>query len=198
MGDSASELISTITPFLLGTAGICACIALAMAIGRYFLYEHGADDLQPVSKRVTHVFGYLAAIAFVAVGGANMAKQWKDNTQLNPAANGAGSSLVPEAASKGNSYSNIGDLIMDQSKVPDNMSADEAGVVVHDPNSTPGDVQYAGLVLNNNIEGATPEMISAAFFHGQNSEEYKEAFINAYGEDAYNKWRESLELEQSN
>lgn len=192
MGQSALEMISAITPLMLGLAGICACIALAMALGRYFMYEHGNDDLQPASKRITHVFGFIAAIGFVSVGGMNLAKKWATDPTINPSINGAGSSLVPEGAAKGNSYSNIGDLIMSQTKVEEHMSTDDAQSVVNNPDATAGEVRYAGLVLNYNTEGATPEMIWASFAPGGvYSEEYKQAFINAYGEEAYNNWRNS-------
>lgn len=121
MGQSALEMISAITPLMLGLAGICACIALAMALGRYFMYEHGNDDLQPASKRITHVFGFIAAIGFVSVGGMNLAKKWATDSTINPAINGSGTSLVPEGAAKGNSYSNLGDLIMSQTGTHDDI-----------------------------------------------------------------------------
>lgn len=192
MGTSAIELISNITPLLLGMAGVCAGIALALAVGRHFLYEHGEDDLQPVSKRVTHVFGFLAAIGFVSVGGANLARRWATDSTLNPAISGRGSSLVPQGASKGGSYSNLGDLIMSQANPnPEHMSTSDAQTTLTDPDASPGDVYYSGLVLNNSTEAATPEMTLAFLLYGQDSEEYKEAYIKAYGEDDYNAWRNS-------
>ncbi len=112
MGTSAQDLLSSLTPALLGMAGVCAAIALVMALMRHLLYEHGNDDLQPASKRVTHVFGFLAAIGFVAGAGSSAATQWSKNQALNPAAGGGGSSLLPSGIQGASSYSNIGDLIM--------------------------------------------------------------------------------------
>ena len=186
MGQTALEMISTITPLMLGLAGICACIALAMALGRYFMYEHGNDDLQPASKRITHVFGFIAAIGFVSVGGMNLAKKWAADSTINPSIDGSGTSMVPEGAAKGNSYSNIGDLIMGEAKdhklTQENI--DGAAELV-----TGFDAAYReayGEEGNEEFEKFKQE------FAEKNGEEFKRQFIEEYGEDKYNALMEAI------
>lgn len=135
MGHEALNYISSLTPLLLGMAGVCACIALAMALGRHFLYEHGNDDLQPLSKRVTHVFGFLAAIGFTAVGGTHLATRWAASEDLNPAVSGSGTSLLPTslATSSGKTATNLGDLLMSlNTSQPTKMTKEEAQAIVKD------------------------------------------------------------------
>lgn len=111
MGHSAREMLMSVTPALLGIAGVCAAIAIVMALMRHLLYEHGNDDLQPASKRVTHVFGFLAVIGCVAGAGTTAATKWALSPTLNPATSG-GTSLLPSSIRDAGSYSNMGDLIM--------------------------------------------------------------------------------------
>ena len=191
MGQSALEMISAITPLMLGLAGICACIALAMALGRYFMYEHGNDDLQPASKRITHVFGFIAAIGFVSVGGMNLAKKWATDSTINPAIGGSGSSMVPEGAAKGNNYSNIGDLIMGQAKdhkLTDEQADDIAETV------TEFEKQYH----EEYGEGGNAEFEAfKAEFKEKYGEELYNQFVSAYGENNYNKLKEAIEKKRA-
>lgn len=172
MGASALNMINQITPLLLGLSGICGLIALVMALGRHFLYEHGNGDLQPVSKRITHVFGFLFAMGFIPVIGVNLAGKIAASSTPGQ----TGSSLVPADAARGNSYSNIGQLIMSQTHPNEGKGWLEG--VLDGIGETLGAIGTAIVTGLSNADPTTQVRVDSA-------EEYKKA---AESGDAYNMW----------
>ena len=155
MGTQALEFLKTLTPAILSIAGVCAAVAIVAAVIRHFMYEHGSDDYQPLAKRFTHVFGFLAAIGFVSIGGVRVADRIASSNAISGVVTSkAGSSLLPEQLSGGSkSASNLGDLLMGTVKGnPEHMSQEEASDVTKNAMENPGGESFDSVVKAELVE----------------------------------------------
>lgn len=133
MKDSLAFLQS-IPDILLGIGGICAIIAIIVAVLRYFAYEHDEEDTSTLKIRFMHVCGMIAAIGVVVGGGSKLGQQITQNGISNQIQADAGSGFLPDGVQSSTPhYDSMGDLINSFAPdTPDHVSAEEAGDNIQD------------------------------------------------------------------
>lgn len=163
MFDQSLSFLSSIGPVLLGVGGVCAAIAIALAVMRHFAYEHDDDDTQTLKTRFIHVFGFIAALGVVVGGGSGLADSLKNNSISNQIAADAGNGFLPDGvAASTPSYDNMGDLINSFADEETHVSHEEAGnniadLTVNDPNKDSWDNTFEDaneIYLNGQVNNA--------------------------------------------